>query len=205
MPPFQAMLLRRHLVLDELLSQKVEAGVVRQILEIGAGLSARGLRFMQRYGDQGLRYIEGDLAHIATLKRARLDQARLRGANYHIRTLDARRAHGAESLTAVVDALVEPSEGLAIITEGLVNYFDRATAMDLWARIAAVLGRCASGVYLTEVHVRSDLNALRQDDDLATTLAVFDKRFIHLPYDDPTHVAAGLGFGYERARNVPQF
>ena len=148
--------------------------------------------FMQRYGDRGLRYVEGDLAAMATLKRARLDQARLRGDNHHIRTLDARRDSGPESLAAAADALLDPAAGLAILTEGLVNYFDRPTIAYLWARIADVLGRFASGVYLTEVHLRSDLDAVASSDELAKTLAVFDKHVVRIPYHDSPHLQQAL-------------
>src|SRR6185436_11913339 len=97
------------------------AGEVGQVIEIAAGFSGRGWRFTQRHPQ--LTYIEGDLAPQAEEKRRILDGAGLRGVRHQVVALDALVDDGPESLAAVTAGL-DPAQGCAILTEGLVGYFD---------------------------------------------------------------------------------
>src|SRR5262245_41277416 len=45
----ETMLLARHRLIDRLLTEAIEAGRVRQVVEIAAGMSPRGFRFAQRF------------------------------------------------------------------------------------------------------------------------------------------------------------
>src|ERR1051326_807741 len=60
----EALLLARHKGIDALLAEQVESGRVTQVIELAAGLSARGWRFKQRFGDR-ITYVETDLPHMA--------------------------------------------------------------------------------------------------------------------------------------------
>ncbi|HZO77764.1 MAG TPA: class I SAM-dependent methyltransferase, partial [Solirubrobacteraceae bacterium] len=67
----EAYLLARHRAIDALLQRAIEARGVGQVIEIAAGMSGRGLRFRQRYGDR-LLYVEADLPAMAERKRRTL-------------------------------------------------------------------------------------------------------------------------------------
>ena len=55
------------------LEQAIEQHGVSQVIEVAAGLSARGWRFVERYGDQ-LTYVETDLPEMAARKRRALER-----------------------------------------------------------------------------------------------------------------------------------
>ena len=60
LPTLEGMLLARHRLIDLRLEQAIEAGEVEQVVEVACGLSPRGWRFAERYGD-GVTYVEADL------------------------------------------------------------------------------------------------------------------------------------------------
>ncbi len=64
----ESYLLARHRAIDSLLTTAIEEHGIRQVIEVAAGLSPRGWRFAQRYGDR-LTYIEADLPGMAERKR----------------------------------------------------------------------------------------------------------------------------------------
>src|SRR5687767_14536069 len=52
LPTLEGMLLARHRLIDLRLSQAIDAGEISQVIEVAAGLSPRGWRFRNRYGDR---------------------------------------------------------------------------------------------------------------------------------------------------------
>jgi O-methyltransferase involved in polyketide biosynthesis len=151
-PSLEAMLLRRHRVIDHLLVGAIASGEVGQVLEIAAGLSPRGLRLMERFGPMGLRYVEADLPAMAERKHRTLAEAGLLTDGHRVVALDVLAEGGPTSLEAVASAHLDPGLGTAIVTEGLLNYFDGATRIAVWRRLARWLGgRPAGGVYLADL------------------------------------------------------
>lgn len=149
-----AMMLARHKAIDAVLAQAVDEGRVAQVIEIAAGLSARGWRLRQRYGDR-ITYIETDLPAMAATKRALLDEAGFLSDRHRVLELDALSDKGARSLAAVARTL-DPDKGTAIITEGLMNYLDPDTARGVWRRIARALKEFPNGLYLTDAYFMTD-------------------------------------------------
>jgi len=150
----EALMLARHKGIDALLTRHIESGKVTQVIELAAGLSARGWRFAQRYGDR-IVYVETDLPHMAELKRGMLDKAGLAAPRHRVVTVNALLDRGPGSLHQIAQSL-DPKAGVAIITEGLMSYLDPRTAKGVWRRIARTLGRFPFGVYLSDSYVRSD-------------------------------------------------
>lgn len=146
----EALMQARHRGIDAQLSAAIDSGQVSQVIEIAAGLSPRGWRFGSRYG-AALTYVETDLPAMATLKRELCERAGWLGDHHRVVTLDALADSGPASLAAVAASL-DPRRGTAIITEGLVNYFDLPTAQRLWRRIADTLGGFDHGVYLADIY-----------------------------------------------------
>jgi O-methyltransferase involved in polyketide biosynthesis len=150
-PDLDALLLARHHSIDTLLEQAIEAGEVSQVVEIAAGLSPRGWRFTSRYGSD-LTYIETDLPDMSRRKEDLLTRAALMGPGHRVRVLDAFAPTGPNSLDALADEL-DPDQGTAVITEGLINYFPMSNVVTLWNSVGSTLHRFPRGLYLTDLHL----------------------------------------------------
>jgi O-methyltransferase involved in polyketide biosynthesis len=146
-PTLGGLLLARHRIIDALLDDLIQGGV-SQVIEAACGMSPRGWRFSERYGDR-LTYIEADLPAMARRKREALAQMGSLGEHHRVADLDVLRDGGPESLEALVGTM-DLGEGLAIITEGLLVYFDDPTVEALWARLAKALRPFSTGVYLAD-------------------------------------------------------
>jgi O-methyltransferase involved in polyketide biosynthesis len=201
-PNLEDVLLARHRLIDDLLERAIAAGEVGQVLEVAAGLSPRGLRFTRRHGDR-LRYVEGDLAGMVKRKRQALEQT---SSPTHIEVveLDALADSGPTSLAAVAERHLDPSRGLAIVTEGLVNYFDRAAVEGIWRRFARLLGGFPHGLYLSDLHLAGDLQRVPGARAFSALLSVFARGRVHLHYQDETEAGAALlAAGFAEARIHP--
>lgn len=149
-----ALMLARHKGIDAVLARHIESGQVTQVVELAAGLSPRGWRFMTRYADR-ITYIETDLPKMAALKRRLLDKAGLTRPQHRVVTVNALVDGGPDSLAELAKTL-DPKGGVAIITEGLMSYLDPQSARGVWRRIAQTLKGFPHGVYLSDSYVRSD-------------------------------------------------
>src|SRR4051812_24573111 len=138
-PTLEGMLLARHRMIDLRLQQAIDAGEISQIVEVAAGLSPRGRRFRTRYGDR-ITYIEADLAGMRQNKQRILAQLGGETAHHKTAELNALVDHGETSIEAICASL-DPKQGTAIITEGLINYFDRAVIETMWRRFQRALLR----------------------------------------------------------------
>ncbi len=156
-PTLEGLLLARHRIIDSILDDLIEGGVT-QVLEVACGMSPRGWRFSERYGDR-LTYIEADLPAMARRKREALERMGSLDGQHRVVEVDVLRDGGPGSLDSVIAGL-EPAKGLAIVTEGLLSYLDSETVETLWARIATVLARFDRGVYLADLRLADDDRAL---------------------------------------------
>jgi O-methyltransferase involved in polyketide biosynthesis len=185
LPTLPGMLLARHRVIDLRLARAIDRGEIAHVIEIAAGLSPRGWRFHRRYGDR-LTYIEADLPGMIARKRAIL--AQVGGESDHHRTveLDALAEHELDRVAASLD----PTRGTAIITEGLLNYFDRDTVTGLWARIARALARFPRGVYWSDLVTRERGRSLTSP--FAAALGLFVRGRVHMHFSDSSDITLAL-------------
>jgi O-methyltransferase involved in polyketide biosynthesis len=187
-PTLEGMLLARHRVIDHLLEAEIASGRISQVLEIGAGLSPRGWRFTQRHGDR-LRYLEADLPEMASRKRAILAQVGA-GREHRVVEIDALADDGHASVEAIAAAL-DPHRGLALVTEGLINYFDRGAVTAMWTRWAEVLGHFAHGIYLSDLILGADNRGLLSRS-FQKVLQAFVRGEVHTPFRDADDARQGL-------------
>jgi O-methyltransferase involved in polyketide biosynthesis len=180
LPTLEGMLLARHRVIDLRLGQAIDAGEIDQIVEVAAGLSPRGWRFRNRYGDLTT-YVEADLPGMIEHKRRIL--AQLGGETPHHRTveLDALTDSGPTSIDAICAAL-DPRRGTAIITEGLINYFDTPTLLGIWRRFAAALRRFPRNLYLSDLILREG-NRTPLVVGFQWLLSAFVRGRVHMHFD----------------------
>jgi O-methyltransferase involved in polyketide biosynthesis len=198
-PSLDMMLLARHLVLDHLLERAIRSGAVGQVLEVAAGLSPRGFRFAQRFPD--LVYVEADLPAQADRKRAALDGAGLRRPRHEVVALDALADAGDSTVEAVAARHFDPGRGLAIVTEGLLGYFDRAAVEEMWRRFARCLSAHGIGLYLSDLNLAGDVGGMRGARAFRVLLSAFARGRVHLHYRDADEAAAALrNAGFAEAR-----
>lgn len=182
-PTLEGFLLARHLVIDALLEEGVTEGRITQVLEIACGMSPRGWRFTERH--PGLVYVEADLPAMAARKRAAL--ARIgRPPTHRVVDVDALAAAGPASVRSVVAAELDRDHGLAVITEGLLNYLSLSAVTALWANVAPV-----ADLYLSDLFVGDDSPPL-VGRAFSAGLAAFVRSPISLHFRDGDEARAAL-------------
>lgn len=152
--PLEGMLRARHCAIDALLARAVAEGRVSQVIELAAGHSARGWRMKQRFG-ASLHYVETDLPAMARAKRRMLTDAGMLSAGHEVRTLNATRSEGPDSLSAML-AERDQSGGVALISEGLLNYLPKQSVEGLWQNAAQAMTEFTDSLYLADVYLPSD-------------------------------------------------
>jgi O-methyltransferase involved in polyketide biosynthesis len=184
----ESYLLARHRAIDALLTRAIEEHEIRQVIEVAAGLSPRGWRFVYRYGDR-LTYVEADLPGMAERKRAALTRIGSSGARHLVRELDALSESGPDSLPAVA-AELDPDQGLVIITEGLLGYLPTEAVLDIWGRFAGVLEGFSAGRYISDIHIGAVQDATVRA--FRVLLSAFVRGRVHLHFDSPGAVVDAL-------------
>lgn len=134
---------QRHALIDRQLDQLIAQYPNLQILEIAAGLSPRGWRYLQKHPD--IRYVEADLPAMAKTK-----QDALQGIEHRVPDVYAVDLFSDQLSQLFAD--LDPSRPLVIISEGLVNYFTKPMLMELWSKLAQGLKGFTVGAYLTDLY-----------------------------------------------------
>jgi O-methyltransferase involved in polyketide biosynthesis len=197
-PTLEGLLLARHRIIDDLLASAIEDGRIAQVIEVGAGMSPRGWRFARRYGHR-LTYVEADLPDMAERKRRALDRMGSLSDRHRVAGVDALRDEGPQSLAAVA-ATLESGAGLAIVTEGLLTYFDEADVLGMFRRFARGLSSFSAGLYLADVRLGSSHRAL-PERAFQTVLSSFVQRRVHTHFEGEAAAAKALrDAGFHNAR-----
>lgn len=187
-PTLDGLLLARHRIIDSILDGLIQDGV-SQVIEAACGMSPRGWRFSERYGDR-LTYIEADLPAMARRKREALERMGSLGDRHRVLDLDVLHDSGPGSLDALV-ADLDPAKGLAIVTEGLLTYLDAETVEALWARLARALAPFERGVYLADLRVASRERGA-PERAFALILGAFVRGRVHVYRGDEAESEAAL-------------
>lgn len=203
-PTLEQYLLARHRAIDSLLERAIERDGVGQVIEVAAGLSPRGWRFAQRYGER-LTYVEADLPEMAARKRAALERMGSLSERHRVREVDALRDDdGPGSLHAVLAELDERA-GLAIITEGLLGYLPPDAVAGMWRRFASGLGRFSTGRYISDVHMGGAVTPPVRVFRLLLSGFVRGRVYLHFGAPDEAVVALhGAGFATGEVRRAPE-
>ncbi len=119
------------------------------ILEIGAGLSPRGIAFAS--ADPDLLYIEVDLPNMVAAKKKALGGFRA-PPNYFLGSADLLALDFAESLPE----RPRPGDRLAVVTEGVTDYFNMFEKRAAFGNILSLLRAQGAGHYLTDLYAREN-------------------------------------------------
>ena len=138
-PSLPHSLVQRHAMIDRLLSDWLRnQNGEGQVLELAAGLSARGVRFTK---DPLVTYTEVDLPSVLGKKRELL----ARTTEGQDATLRDNLRYVAGDLTHLdLSALVDPSRPVFIITEGLCMYLEAEAQRLLWQRLSKLCAQPSS-------------------------------------------------------------
>lgn len=178
-PTVEEFLLARHQLIDFQLERLIEDGKISQIVEIAAGLSPRGLRFRQKYGDKIL-YIEADLPDMVTLKQNLIGSSFCK--HHKMVEVNVLSENSPESLKSVCLSL-NRTQGTAIVSEGLLNYYDEATVRKIWRSIADSLSLFPYGMYVSDIHINQNEN-LFSVSSFKWMLSIFVRGEVHLLFSD---------------------
>lgn len=191
------LLLARHRIIDSILDDVIRDGV-SQVVEVACGMSPRGWRFTEQFGER-LVYVEADLPGMAQRKRNALARMDSLTDRHRVADLDVLQEGGPGSLEALVETL-DPARGLVIVTEGLLTYLDDDTVTALWTRLATALGRFDKGAYLSDLRfARRDRGLPERTFDLI--LGAFVRGKVHAyEGDEATAEAALRSAGFAEAR-----
>lgn len=159
-------LLARHRIIDHRLEQALASGAVTQVVELACGMSPRGTAFAQRHPD--VTYVEVDLPEMVRRKQDRVERLRGPRDNHRFEPADVMTGLQLSRLFSTLDR----GAGVAVVTEGLVNYFSRADVVELWRRLAHELHRFPRGRYLSDLHVTSEAGRVDRAFMLALGAAV---------------------------------
>jgi O-methyltransferase involved in polyketide biosynthesis len=193
----EAYLLTRHAAIDALLERAIERDGITQVIEIACGLSPRGWRFAQRYGD-AITYVEADLPAMAARKRTALDRIGCLSEHHRVVDIDALRDDGPQSLGALAQTL-SSAHGVAVITEGLLGYLPGAAVQGLLRRLAAVLAAFPDGRYISDLHIGAVQNS--QVRLFRVLLSAFVRGRVHLHFDTPADAERAVrAAGFASAR-----
>lgn len=140
-------LMVRHQLIDDRITAFLQTYPNAQLVEIAAGLSPRGWRFLQQYPD--LTYVEVDLPNMAAQKKQRL--AQIEGKTPKVLAVDLLQ----DDLTPIFSKF-DVHKPVLVIAEGLINYFSLPVLAQLSQRLAEQLKPFTVGTWITENYPLAD-------------------------------------------------
>lgn len=142
---------QRHRMLDSHLKKLIEQHPDLQVLEIACGLSPRGWWFRQHYPE--ISYRELDLPDMAATKQAALQQ--IESHSEAVLSLDL----FTEAFASAFE-IFDPKRPLVVISEGLINYFEKPLLQQLIQAIAHYGQDFQTLHYLTDIYPEPTQNKL---------------------------------------------
>lgn len=137
----------RHALMDKRIDAFITKHPDAQIIEVAAGLSPRGWRFLQKHPK--LTYAEIDLPAMSQLKQSRADNLPQPIPQFFAADLLE------DDLDVIFDQF-DTNKPLMIVSEGLINYFNLDLLGRLSQRLSEQLDKFPHGIWLTENYPYSD-------------------------------------------------
>lgn len=142
---------QRHRIIDSQLTQLIQQQPDLQILEIACGLSPRSWNFRQKFPQIDYRELDlPEMAEIKTQALQKLDQQAPQVLTADIFTQDFER----------IFQSFDPARPLAVISEGLINYFDKTLLNKLLQGITEYAQDFKALHYLTDIYPEPVKNKL---------------------------------------------
>ena len=142
---------QRHRMIDQHLTQLIEQHPDLQVLEIASGLSPRGWNFRQKFPH--IDYRELDLPDMAKVKTKALKQ--IDANSPEVLSVDLFTADFAQAFQ-----VFDPNRPLVVISEGLINYFNKDMLLQLLKAIHHYGQSFKELHYLTDIYPEPVKNKL---------------------------------------------
>jgi O-methyltransferase involved in polyketide biosynthesis len=142
---------QRHRMIDQHLTQLIEQYPDLQVLEIASGLSPRGWNFRQKF--PYIDYRELDLPDMAKVKTKALKQ--IDANSPEVLSVDLFTADFAQAFQ-----VFDPNRPLVVISEGLINYFNKDMLLQLLKAIHHYGQNFKELHYLTDIYPEPVKNKL---------------------------------------------
>lgn len=141
-------LLQRHKIIDHQVEKLIKEHGVTQILELGSGLSPRGLYMANKFSH--IQYIETDLEDMTAHKKSRLNKLP-QPENLTLKPCSFITTNSQPSIKERL-AELDPNQPTLIVSEGLINYFSTEDFSQELAHISATLKDFKQGYYLSDLY-----------------------------------------------------
>jgi O-methyltransferase involved in polyketide biosynthesis len=138
-------LIQRHRIIDALVEKIAPA----QLVELGSGLSARGLAYSQKWRAH---CIDADLPRMMAAKAVLVDGNM--PETYHQAALDLIECRDYAAEMATMLRRVSPT---VVIAEGVLAYYEAAHQEQIFARVADLLRQCGGGTFLLDLHFADEV------------------------------------------------
>jgi O-methyltransferase involved in polyketide biosynthesis len=145
-PSMREYLEYRHRLIDLV----VEEIAPDRLVELGAGLSPRGLAWAVRTGVEA---IDVDLPHVARLKRDALARVPV-AAKERLRVVDDDVL--SDGFGERLSAMLEGARRPVVVAEGLLSYLDLPDRLRLFETVADALRSAGGGVFVSDLHTVED-------------------------------------------------
>ncbi|OTG68544.1 leucine carboxyl methyltransferase [Acinetobacter sp. ANC 4470] len=142
---------QRHSMIDQHLTQLIEQHPDLQVLEIASGLSPRGWNFRQKFPNIDYRELDlPDMAKVKTQALQKIDRNSPEVLAVDLFTADFEQAF----------QVFDPTRPLVVISEGLINYFNKDMLLQLLRAIAHYGQNFKELHYLTDIYPEPVKNKL---------------------------------------------
>lgn len=142
---------QRHSMIDQHLIQLIERHPDLQVLEIASGLSPRGWNFRQKFPNIDYRELDlPDMARVKTQALQKIDCTSPEVLSVDLFTADFEQAF----------QVFDPTRPLVIISEGLINYFNKNMLLQLLHAISNYGKNFKELHYLTDIYPEPVKNKL---------------------------------------------
>ena len=149
------MLLRRHILIDDILRSKLKEYGQADVLELASGYSPRGIRFMDKGSvnqtANSIRcYYESDLPNMVPHKTNLLAQRGQDNARHMALPINILEPSGSQSLEDFMSSR-DAKVPMIVISEGISMYFDTGTMERVWQRLATALRGFPAATYISDI------------------------------------------------------
>lgn len=141
-------LLQRHKIINHELKKLIEEKGVTQVLELGSGLSPRGLYMASAYPH--IQYVETDLEDMIKHKAQRLKKLNP-PSNLNLKACSFIAFNNQPSIADRLEEL-SPNQPTVIVSEGLINYFSTEDFNQALKNISAALKPFKASHYLSDLY-----------------------------------------------------
>ena len=178
--------------MDRVLESKLKNGV--QILELGSGLSARGLRTCHKFPHLNLTYVDADLSSMASLKNRMFFGGPSRDDRLLVMSTDIRREETHEwSIEQLVHRTFDQAKPIVFVMEGVSHYLSPLEFKQLCRRLKQIMTRFPEASFIFDMKPRPSTKEATVLRMFVSLLRRITKSHVDFHYGTKSEARDGLG------------